>query len=109
MIPRLKEQYDREVRTKLMERFGITNVMAVPRLKKIVINMGCKGAVENRGRIDSALRDLSTITGQRPTIRNARKSIASRRAALLPQGAEFVSSARPADRPPENLHWPHSL
>jgi large subunit ribosomal protein L5 len=76
MIPRLKEQYDREVRTKLMERFGITNVMAVPRLKKIVINMGCKGAVENRGRIDSALRDLSTITGQRPTIRNARKSIA---------------------------------
>ena len=76
MIPRLKEQYDNEVRTKLQEHFSIKNSMATPKLQKIVINMGCKGAVENKGLVESAARDLGTITGQRPTIRKARKSIA---------------------------------
>lgn len=76
MAPRLKERYDAEVRQKTMDQFSIQNVMAVPRLKKIVVNMGCKGAVENKGRVEAAARDLAIITGQRPTIRKARKSIA---------------------------------
>ncbi len=77
MPTRLKERYETEVRPALMERFGIRNRYAAPRLSKIVVNMGCKGAVENKGRIDAAARDLATITGQRPTIRKAKKSIAN--------------------------------
>ena len=76
MAPRLKERYQAEVKSSLMGEFKITNTHAAPQLTKIVVNMGCKGAVENKGRIDSAVRDLATITGQRPTVRKARKSIA---------------------------------
>ena len=77
MEPRLKARYRDEIRPKLMKHFSIGNQMAAPRLSKIVVNMGCKGAVENKSRIDAAVRDLSTITGQRPTVRKARKSIAN--------------------------------
>ena len=76
MAPRLKERYHQEIRPSLMDQFKIQNQMAAPNLTKIVVNMGCKGAVENKGRIDAAVRDLATITGQRPTVRKARKSIA---------------------------------
>ncbi|MEM7309496.1 MAG: 50S ribosomal protein L5 [Planctomycetota bacterium] len=76
MSPRLQEKYNQEIQSKLMERFGIKNIMAAPKLTRIVVNMGCKGAVENKSRVDAALRDMSTITGQRPTVRKARKSIA---------------------------------
>jgi large subunit ribosomal protein L5 len=75
--PRLKERYRAEVRATLMKQFGIQNPMAVPGLCKVVINMGCKGAVETKARIDAAVRDLAVISGQRPTVRKARKSIAS--------------------------------
>ena len=76
MDPRLKERYFKDIQAKGMGHFKIPNLLAAPKLTKIVVNMGCKGAVENKGRIDSAVRDLSTITGQKPTIRKARKSIA---------------------------------
>ncbi len=76
MAPRLKERYQSEIKSKVMDEFSIKNVMAAPRLEKVVINMGCKGAVENKNRIDAAVRDLSTITGQKPTVRKARRSIA---------------------------------
>ena len=75
--PRLRERYRGEVRGALMKQFGIQNPMAVPGLKKIVINMGCKGAVETKARIDAAVRDLAVIAGQKPTVRKAKKSIAS--------------------------------
>ena len=74
-MTRLKEKYDKEVRARLRERFKIDNDMAVPRLTKIVINMGVKGAVENKGRVDAAVRDMAQISGQRPTVRKARVSI----------------------------------
>ena len=74
-MPRLKEKYDSEVRSTLKEQFGIGNDHAVPRLEKIVINMGVKGAVENKSRVESAARDLATISGQKPTIRLAKNSI----------------------------------
>ena len=75
MSPRLQEKYDSEVIAALKDKFGIDNPMAVPRLEKVVINMGCKGAVENKNRVDAAAKDLATITGQKPTVRKARKSI----------------------------------
>jgi len=75
--PRLRERYRNEVRASLMKQFSIENPMAVPGLKKVVINMGCKGAVETKARIDAAVRDLSVISGQKPTVRKARQSIAN--------------------------------
>ncbi len=75
--PRLRERYRADVRAALMKQFGIQNPMAVPGLKKVVINMGCKGAVETKARIDAAARDLAVISGQKPTVRKAKKSIAS--------------------------------
>lgn len=74
---RLKERYRGEIRSALMKQFSIQNPMAVPGLKKVVINMGCKGAVETKGRIDAAVRDLAAISGQKPTVRKAKKSIAN--------------------------------
>lgn len=76
MAPRLKEKYSTEVQPKLMERFAIANPLAAPRLTRVVVNMGCKGAVENKAQVTAAAKDMSTITGQRPTVRKARKSIA---------------------------------
>ena len=76
-MSRLKDKYDQEVKQRLKERFRIDNDLAVPRLSKIVINMGVKGAVENKGRVDSAVRDMAQISGQRPTVRKARKAISS--------------------------------
>jgi len=72
---RLKEKYDKEVKPRLKDRFKIQNDMAVPRLTKIVINMGVNGAVENKSRVEVAARDLATITGQRPTVRLSKKAI----------------------------------
>ena len=75
-MPRLKEKYDGEIRAKLKEQFGISNEMAVPGLEKIVVNMGVKGAVESKARVETASRDLASVTGQKPTVRHAKKSIA---------------------------------
>lgn len=77
MAPRLKEKYDAEIKTRLMDKFELKNVNAVPKLTKIVVNMGCKGAVENKARIDAAVRDMALITGQQPTVRKARKAISN--------------------------------
>lgn len=73
--PRLRQRYLDEIKPALKKRLGIENDFAVPRLEKIVVNMGVKGAVENKARVDAAARDLATITGQKPTIRKARTSI----------------------------------
>ena len=75
-VSRLRAEFYDNIRPALMTELGIKNPMAAPGLHKIVVNMGCKGAVENKGRIEAAVRDLATITGQRPTVRKARKSIA---------------------------------
>ena len=65
------------MKTRLRERFKIENEMAVPRLTKIVVNMGVGSAVENKGRVESAAKDLAQITGQRPVVRKAKKAISS--------------------------------
>ncbi len=73
----LKQFYEEEVMPKLMEKFGYSNRLEVPRLEKIVLNMGLGEAVQNPKIIDQAVEELAMISGQRPSIRRARKSIAA--------------------------------
>lgn len=75
--PRLKQQYLGDVRPALTEKFGYTNVMQVPRLDKIVINMGVGEAVADSKKIKSAFEDLQAIAGQKPVITKAKTSIAT--------------------------------
>ena len=77
MAARLKERYEQEVRPELIERFGYKNPMQAPRLEKITLNMGVGEAKLNSSILDAASEQLALIAGQKPTIRRARKSIAS--------------------------------
>src|SRR4051794_30093356 len=74
--PRLKERYQSTIRSELQETLGLGNIMQVPRLEKIVINVGCGAAVEQRLLIDKVVEEVSTIAGQKPIITRAKKSIA---------------------------------
>jgi large subunit ribosomal protein L5 len=74
--PRLKERYLTEVRDRLKDELGLGNVMEVPRLDKIVINMGVGRATQQASLIEGAQRDLEVITGQKPIVTRAKKSIA---------------------------------
>ncbi len=76
-MPRLKDKYRSEVAKAMMEKFGYTNVMQVPRLEKVVVNMGVGEAIQNSKIIDNAVNDLMIITGQRPVVTKAKKSIAA--------------------------------
>jgi large subunit ribosomal protein L5 len=75
-LPRLKEKYLREIVPALMGDFGYTNVMQVPRLERVAINIGLGEAIQNPKALESAERDLATISGQHPVITRAKKSIA---------------------------------
>ncbi len=75
-MPRLKDRYRKEIVPALMEEFGYRNVMEVPRLQKIVVNVGLGEALQDVKALDAAARDISTITGQKPIIMRAKKSIA---------------------------------
>ena len=75
-MARLRERYREEVIPTLREKFGYENVMQVPRLEKIVVNMGVGEAAQNSRALDGAMDDLARITGQKPQLRRARKSIA---------------------------------
>jgi large subunit ribosomal protein L5 len=75
--PRLKEQYESEVRARLKERFGYSSMMDVPRLTKITLNMGVGEAKQDSNMLDAAQEQLATIAGQAPSVRRARKSIAA--------------------------------
>jgi len=77
MAARLKEHYTTEVRKKIQDEFKITNPMAVPKIEKVVLNMGMGEAISNAKILDTAIEELSTITGQKPIVTKAKKSIAS--------------------------------
>lgn len=77
MTPRLRDRYKTEVVPALMKEFNYTNPMAVPRLRKVVINVGLGEAIQNAKLLDSASLELGQITGQKPVITRARKSIAN--------------------------------
>ena len=74
--PRLKERFRSEVASSLQGDLGLSNPMEVPRLEKIVVNMGIGEAVRDRKQVDNALSELALITGQRPRLNRARKSVA---------------------------------
>ena len=75
-MARMKERYREEIAPALRERFGYENPMQVPKITKVVVNMGVGEAVANSRALDGAMNDLSQITGQKPQMRRARKSIA---------------------------------
>src|SRR5688500_12355745 len=77
MAARLKELYTKEVRKKIQDEFKIKNPMAVPKVEKVVINMGLGEAISNAKILDAAVDELSQIAGQKPVITKAKKSIAS--------------------------------
>ena len=77
MAARLKEKYAKEIVPALTREFGYKNVMSVPKLEKIVINMGLGEAIQNAKILDTAVNDLATISGQKPVITKAKKSIAA--------------------------------
>ena len=75
-LPRLKERYRNEIAPALKQEFNYANVMQIPGLTKIVVNMGVGEAARDAKLIDGAVRDLSTITGQKPAVAKAKKSVA---------------------------------
>jgi large subunit ribosomal protein L5 len=75
--PRLRERYKKEIVSALMKRFSYTSPMQVPRLSRIVVNMGLGAAVGNPKIIDSALVELTAITGQKPVVTRSKKAIAN--------------------------------
>ena len=75
--PNLKKQYQDEVAPALMQKFGYKSVMQIPRLEKIVLNVGCSEARENAKVLDAVVNDLTTITGQKAVITKAKKSVAN--------------------------------
>ncbi|MDH7479182.1 MAG: 50S ribosomal protein L5 [Syntrophomonadaceae bacterium] len=76
-MPRLKAKYQQEIRESLRKRFNYRNVMETPRLEKVVINMGVGEAIQNPKALDAAVGDLARISGQRPIVTKAKKSVAS--------------------------------
>ena len=77
MAPRMKQRYREEIAPNLSREFGYANVMQVPRVKKVVINIGLGEALQNAKALDSGSEDLATITGQKPVITRAKRSIAN--------------------------------
>ena len=75
--PRLRTRYNSEIRTSLQSRLGLSNPMLVPRMEKIVLNMGVGKAVAQASLLDGAVRDLALISGQKPVVTKAKKSIAA--------------------------------
>jgi large subunit ribosomal protein L5 len=76
-VPRLKQRYQDEVVPKLKKEFGIDNIMAVPRIEKVSLNMGIGEAIQNIKVLDDAVEEMASIAGQRPAVTRAQKSIAA--------------------------------
>src|SRR3979409_2265458 len=76
-VPRLRAQFDKEIRPKLTEQFGYANIMQVPRLDKVVLNMGVGEAVNDRKKAELAAADLSLIAGQKAVVTYSRVAIAT--------------------------------
>lgn len=77
MTPRLKDTYDQEIVPGLMKHFGYKNVMQVPHLEKIVLNMGVGEAIQTPNLIEGAVKDMTAIAGQKPSIRRSKKAISN--------------------------------
>ena len=90
-MARLKEKYNAEVAPALMKQFGYKSVMQIPKIDKVVVNVGCGEARENAKVLENVVGDLSKITGQKPVITRARKSIANFKLRVdMPSGAKVT-------------------
>lgn len=76
-VPRLKERYRKELVATLVREFGYKNIMQVPKVQKVVVNIGIGEALTNAKALDAAVKDMTSITGQKPQVRKAKKSIAT--------------------------------
>ena len=76
-MSRLKEKYRQDIVKAMMQKFGYKNIMQVPKLEKVVVNVGVGEAIQNSKTLDAAVSDVATVTGQRPVITKAKKSIAA--------------------------------
>lgn len=76
-IPRMKAQYTTEIAPSLMKKFGYSSVMQIPKLDKIIVNVGCGDSKNNAKEIEAICKDIATITGQKPVVCKARKSVAN--------------------------------
>jgi large subunit ribosomal protein L5 len=76
-VPRMKAKYNDEIRQQLLTELGLPNTMMVPRIEKIVVNMGVGEALQNSKNLENATKDLAVITGQKPVVTKAKKSLAS--------------------------------
>ena len=76
-MARLQERYNSEIKDKMLEKFQYKNVMQIPSLHKVVINMGLGEAIQNPKALDAAIADLTAISGQKPIVTKAKKSIAA--------------------------------
>ena len=116
--PRLKERYNQQVRSRLQQELGFPNPYQVPRLEKVVLNMGVGDALKDGRMLEAAVDDLTIITGQKPVITKARKSIAGfklregmpDRRQGHPPGRPDVGVPRPArvDRAPQDPGLPRA-
>ena len=77
MASRLKEKYTAEIAPALNKKFGYKSVMQIPKLSKVIVNVGCGESKNNAKEIEAICKDLATITGQKPITRKARKSVAN--------------------------------
>jgi large subunit ribosomal protein L5 len=75
-VPRMKRMYDEQVKAALIEQFGYKNAMEVPKIEKIVINMGVGEATQDKKKVDSAVAEMALIAGQKPVVAKAKKSVA---------------------------------
>ena len=76
-MPRLKDKYKSDVVPAMIQKFGYKNAMQVPKLEKVIVNMGLGEAIQNSKIIDAAVNDIMTITGQKPVVTKSKKSIAA--------------------------------
>ena len=76
-MPRLKDKYKEEIAPALMKKFGYKSVMQIPRLEKIVVNVGCGDCKDNQKMLDTVVSEIGAITGQHPVVTKARKSVAN--------------------------------
>ena len=102
-VPRLRAQFDKEIRGKLTEQFGYANVMQVPRLDKVVLNMGVGDAVNDRKKAETAAGELTQIAGQKAIVTYSRVAIATFK---LRENQPIGCKVTPQ---PEELRWPWQL
>ncbi len=91
-MARLKEKYNKEIAPAIAKEFDIKNPMAIPRIEKIVVNMGVGEAISNAKILDTAVEELRSITGQKPVVTKAKKSIASFKLRHIHSLAQFERS-----------------